>query len=111
MHDENHLNRVYSSRTLCGPFDAEFRKKFVGREVSPFWAERQKVLKDPSKTDRLGVSKWASAHNLLPQIREIEKIAKSNNKKKPLKLNKYVDKVSELDLYIANKLMNKQSTR
>ena len=47
---------------------------------------------------------------MLPKLKEIEKIAKAEHKKPP-KINKYVDGVSDLEVYIANKLLMNQSTQ
>jgi hypothetical protein len=54
--------------------------------------------------------KSQSTKNLLPKIREIEKIAKSTGKKGK-KINMYVDGVSDLELYFAKKLVSNQSTK
>jgi hypothetical protein len=54
--------------------------------------------------------KSQSTKNLLPKIREIEKIAKST-RKKGKKINMYVDGVSDLELYFAKKLVSNQSTK
>lgn len=54
--------------------------------------------------------KSQSTKNLLPKIREIEKIARSTGKKGK-KINLYVDGVSDLELYFAKKLVSNQSTK
>ena len=51
-----------------------------------------------------------SQPSILPKLKEIEKLAKAD-RRKPQKVNKYVDGVSDLELYIAKKLANNLSTQ
>lgn len=48
--------------------------------------------------------------DLLPKIREIEKISKSSGRKLP-RASKYGEVLSELELYLAKKMISNQSTK
>lgn len=98
-----------SNHTLCGPFDEEFRKKFIGNRSLSLYSSRNKLTKLPS-SGLTSEKKSQSTKNLLPKIREIEKIARSTGKKMK-KINLYVDGVSDLELYFAKKLVSNQSTK
>jgi len=81
----------------------------MGNRSVSLYLERSKLAKLPSQgLGREGKSQ--STRNLLPKIREIEKIAKSTGKK-GRKINLYVDGVSDLELYFAKKLVGNQSTK
>lgn len=81
----------------------------MGRETFYLEAEKRKILREPAVV-AASLSKWNSAQNLLPRIQEIEKIARGTKKRRS-KAKGYVDGVSDLELYIAKKLMNKQGTK
>lgn len=97
-------------KNICGPFDLEFRKKFLGRQTHSNSSERLKLYKTPSLNSQRNAKGVSADGNILPKLKEIEKIAKTERRKPP-KINKYLDGVSDLDVYIAKKLMNNLSTR
>lgn len=80
---------------ICGPFDRQFTRKFRGRQQRSLSHQHIKLAQPPSSlpSERRGES--ASLPSILPKLKEIEKLAKSE-RRKPQKSNKYVDGVSEL---------------
>lgn len=95
-------------RTICGSFDKEFNKKFLGKRSFSIVAEKRRILKIVPISD-IAQNKLSS--DLNPKIRELEKLAKSAKKIKVDRKEKYnvIDHVSDLELYMAKKLMMKES--
>lgn len=98
------------SRTLCGPYDSQFVRKFGSRDSKSLSLARLKMTKSTHLRAKGKSQSSLPGLNMLPKLKELEKIARTE-RKKAVKVNKYVDGVSDLELYITNKLMHKTSTR
>jgi hypothetical protein len=79
----------------------------MGKSLS---VNRLKLMEMPFRKDDGKKYRAEREKNMLPKVKELEKIARTERKKQP-KLNKYVDGVSDLQLYMANKTMKNFSTR
>lgn len=84
-----------STHSLCGPFDQQFLRKFRDRKSHSMSIQHLKLAKLPNLPNFNQKGSIASSPNILPKLKEIEKLAKSE-RKRPQKTNKYVDGVSEL---------------
>ena len=95
---------------MCGPFDAQFSRKFRGKKSHSLSILLLKLAKTPTLNILSTLKTSRSQPSILPKLKEIEKLAKAD-RRKPQKVNKYVDGVSDLELYIAKKLANNLSTQ
>lgn len=108
MQDNNPDTR--GSKTVYGSFEECFNKKFRRRTVKSVSVDRLKLAKMPSGQLTRSTKSTTKSQNMLPRLKELQKIAKTA-RRKGIKLNKYLDGISDFDLYMANKQLNNLTTQ
>ena len=83
------------ARTLCGPYDSQFVRKFGSRDSKSLSLARLKMAKSNNLRVKGQGQSSLPGLNMLPKLKELEKIARIE-RKKAVKVNKYVDGVSDL---------------